>query len=240
MRASLEPPSSLVMTIRLFIDRQAHHAVERSNSTGAFAILDLTVVLLIIAVGVLAYLIYLPRLPPPAPIVIGCQNRLKQVALSLNVWEGDHENKLPWEVSTNTGGARELLSSGLASVCFRVMSNELSTPKTLLCPSDNKRCLATDFLDLADSNISYFISVSTSLGNSKSILSGDRNLEVSSKPVEVGIFVLATNLSVGWTRDLHGRSGNILFADERVTMTSSNLSQLVQKQVPPENRILVP
>jgi len=92
---------------------------------------------------------------------VDCGNNLKQIALALRVWAGDHENKFPWNVSTNTGGTKELVGldqNGFdtnAWVHFQAMSNELETPKALVCPNDTSKQPAADFAHVGASNLTY-------------------------------------------------------------------------------------
>ena len=81
------------------------------------------------------------------------------------------------QVSVTNGGTMELVASGLVFPHFRVVSNQLSTPRILVCPIDKNRTSATNFEnDLKDRNLSYFINVDSIAGNGSSLLCGDRNL----------------------------------------------------------------
>lgn len=91
---------------------------------------------------------------------IACINNMKQINLAARIWSTDHEDKFPFQVSTSKGGTLELCERGgggydrNAYRHFQVLSNELSTPKLLLCPSDSKT-VATGFADLQSWNVSY-------------------------------------------------------------------------------------
>src|ERR1019366_831281 len=92
---------------------------------------------------------------------ISCANNMKQIGLAFRVWAIDHDDKFPFNVSTNKGGTLELCMLGSdgfdrnAALHFQVMSNELSTPKILVCPADGKRQPALDFLGLQPAYVSY-------------------------------------------------------------------------------------
>lgn len=96
---------------------------------------------------------------------ISCVNNLQQIGIAFHVWGPDYNYRFPWQVSTNEGGTKELCQpdkDGFDLNSFRhfqVMSNELSTPLVLICPSDRQKKPAANFGSLAASNVSYRIHV---------------------------------------------------------------------------------
>ena len=92
---------------------------------------------------------------------ISCANNLKQIGLAARTWALDNNDNFPFNVSTNSGGTMELCLPGSdeydrnAFYHFRVMSNELSTPKVLVCPADTKKQPALDFASLQAANVTY-------------------------------------------------------------------------------------
>lgn len=66
---------------------------------------------------------------------IRCVNNLKQIGLAMRVWSLDNQDAYPPN--------------------WQVMSNELSTPKILVCPSDTARTEARDFTSFNQGNCSY-------------------------------------------------------------------------------------
>jgi hypothetical protein len=84
---------------------------------------------------------------------IQCVNNLKQFGLAVRVWAIDNENRLPPNV-----------------VC---MSNELSTPKILVCPADRSRKVATDWTGFTPANLSYdyFVTSDFNLAHPARVLS---------------------------------------------------------------------
>ena len=86
---------------------------------------------------------------------INCVNNLKEIGLAFRIWEGDNHDQYPMSVSTASGGAQEFVVSanhtaggiqgGVARV-FGCMSNELSTPKILICTSDSATGPSTNCL----------------------------------------------------------------------------------------------
>jgi hypothetical protein len=92
---------------------------------------------------------------------IQCANNLKQIGISFKVWALDNSDQFPFNVSTNKGGTLEFCApgdGGFDQNAFRhlmVMSNELSTPRILVCPADSSRQPAADFLSLRAVNVTY-------------------------------------------------------------------------------------
>ncbi|HLP77372.1 MAG TPA: hypothetical protein VK327_10700, partial [Candidatus Paceibacterota bacterium] len=94
---------------------------------------------------------------------INCMNNMKQINLAFRIWESDNEDQFPFNVSNAKGGTLELCDRGsdgydMASWRhFQVMSNELNTPKILVCPSDKSKTVATGFANLEPGNVSYLV-----------------------------------------------------------------------------------
>ncbi len=82
------------------------------------------------------------------------------------------------QVSVTNGGTMEMVDSGKTFMHFAAISNELSTPKVLVCPADRTRKRAADFCaDLDNAKISYFVGVdANSTLLSQMFLSGDFNI----------------------------------------------------------------
>jgi len=51
----------------------------------------------------------------------------------------------------------ELVEIGIVYLHFQVMSDELNTPKLLICPQHARRNFATNFAGLKNGHISYFV-----------------------------------------------------------------------------------
>ncbi len=83
---------------------------------------------------------------------IACVNNLKQVGLAFRIWAGDNNDRFPACVPINEGGAT---GSDSADRIFLVMSNELSTPKLLVCPADTNRTAAPNWASFTSANCSY-------------------------------------------------------------------------------------
>jgi prepilin-type N-terminal cleavage/methylation domain-containing protein len=177
----------------------------------AFTLIELLVVIAIIAILAAMLLPALAAAKRKAQR-INCVNNLKEVGLAFRVWEGDNGDQYPMAVPVASGGAREFVPSASTTggtgnaaaggfvAAFLVMSNELSTPKILLCTSDaSHTASATNFspqiastanaaftangttLTLANGNlamsfVSYFLCGDTAEAYPQMILTGDRNI----------------------------------------------------------------
>jgi hypothetical protein len=106
---------------------------------------------------------------------------------------------------------------------FQVMSNELSTPKILVCPADT-RTAANNFTRLNNQNISYFVGLDAKDSNPQMLLDGDRNITADNEPVN-GILKLVPGQRVSWTQDIHVNQGNIGLSDGSVQQCSDSALQ---------------
>jgi len=174
---------------------------------------------------------------------INCVNNLKQTGLACRIWEGDNGDKYPMGISVTNGGAMELAATGNVVASFLVMSNELGTPRILVCPEDTNRIAAFSFAGLsANSNISYFVGVEvTSDMNPRMFLSGDGNFAIGGTPVNSGLLPLWTNAPVAWTAARHVDRGNISRADGSVLQTDDKfLVEMLCETGLATNRLAIP
>jgi hypothetical protein len=169
---------------------------------------------------------------------ISCVNNLKEISLAARIWEGNHGDAYPMEVSMTNGGAMELAAAGNAARIFQVMSNELSIPKVLLCPAATDHSLAKDFqAGFSRKYISYFVNLDAVEANPQMMLFGDDNFVIGGVPVNPGFLKVPANASIGWSATRHRFSGNVAITDGSVQqLTIPGLQQALQNT----NRILIP
>jgi competence protein ComGC len=175
-----------------------------------------------------------------------CVSNLRQIGIAYTVWADDNGGKYPRQVSLTNGGAMELIATGNVVACFQVMSNQLPTPKILLCPADTKHMAATDFASgLAGSNISYFVGLDAAPYQPQAILSGDDDLELGGIPVKSGLLELSTDAPASWSAARHEvrgiEMGNIGLADGSVLQTTiSGFTNRLQQTGLAVNRLAIP
>ncbi len=102
---------------------------------------------------------------------IVCINNMKQIGLAFRVWAVDNKERFPFNVPTSEGGMMELKEEGADGFdrnparIFQVLSNELATPKILLCPADPSKQPALDFRSLQADNVTYQVRSGTNLND---------------------------------------------------------------------------
>ena len=205
-------------------------------------LVELCVVLAIITIFVLMCMFGLSTNNAKARALrIQCVNNLKQTGLAFDVWAKDHGEKFPMEISQTNGGTMEFTSGPNEWRNFQIMSNELSTPKVLLCPADDSRPVAaTNFTFFNNSNISFFINLDYSRPNPSAIWSGDRNL-INGTPLHDGILEMTTNPPATWTTEMHKKVGNLLLFDGSVArVNETGLRNAVANSGVPTNRLQMP
>jgi type II secretory pathway pseudopilin PulG len=171
----------------------------------------LTLVELLVVICVIAILVamLLPATTGPRKATMAvCLSHQKQIAIVLIMFNDDHGGKYPWQVSATNGGSMESVSNNQAFPHFRALSEYFGKQTTIfVCPTDDARHAATNYSQIFDENISYFLNLDATT-NGSFIFSGDRHLEADGKPVNPGLFVYSTNAVLNWTRELHGKVQN--------------------------------
>lgn len=201
-------------------------------------------VMIVIATIVLIGFILLPMLASPTGSKqkskrISCVNNLKQVGLSFRIYANDNNDLYPMAVSEADGGAKEAVKRREMFRIFQVMSNELSIPKTAICPADD-RMASTNFINFNNSNVSYFVGLDAVETKPDMLLSGDRNITIDDKLL-TGNVNLGTNVTVAWTKSIHENAGNIGLADGSVRqVTRQELYPQWRNSSDEENRIMFP
>ena len=183
--------------MKLIVAHQNHRALTRVE------------VVVVVAAITLLVALFLPALAKARARTsrIHCVNNLKQVALSFRIWAGDNEDSYPMQVSVTNGGTMEFVLSGAVFPHFQVMSNELNTPKVLVCPGDRSRTAATNFVvGFDDSHISYFVGVDCHESRTNMFLAGDRQMTRAGGALPSGLHALDRGQQLGWAREIHRKT----------------------------------
>jgi hypothetical protein len=207
------------------------------------AALTLTEVLVVIVVAAILFGVMLPWLAhryPGRPHRLNCTRNLKEVGLAFQVWALDHGDKFPMAVSTHRGGSLEFVPAGETFRHLVALSNELSSPKVLVCPADLMRRPAARLGKVRSHNLSYFVGLDADQASPQMILAGDRNVTGGTTTTEV-ITYFRTNSLAGWTSGLHSNCGNIGLADGSVqTVNGASLRQQLHQQGKEFIRLAIP
>ena len=167
---------------------------------------------------------------------------LKAIRIGFLVWADDHNAKFPMELSVAEGGTKELADTGDVVSTFQIMSNELATPKVLICPQDTDHVFAKNFsTGFSAKNISFFLGLDASTNFTLAFFVGDDNFAIGGVPVKSGLLKVSTNAPISWTAARHRFNGNIAFADGGVQQMDNQ--HLVQKLIETglaTNRIAIP
>jgi len=184
----------------------------------------------------------------------GCINQLKQVGIAYKVWASDMDNRYPMQVPVANGGSMGLLPGTNTFFNYLVMSNELTTPKILLCgaESDRWRKMASRFENplpagaanetpfASNTNLSYFVGMDAKPDEGSMFLAGDHNVTNGFR-IRNGLLVLVTNKPSGWTAEVHKSQGNILFVDGHVeTLPRVGLHEVIGLTGITTNRLAMP
>lgn len=217
--------------------------METKNSRSrAFTLVELLVVIVTLTVLLLLLLpVHAGTKADTARIY--CVNNLKQVGLAFRTWAGAHQDRYPTRVPNTQGGtATGLDTATLIYSHFMVLSNELSLPKVVVCPADERKA-ATNFLptgvssDFRDNTrVSYFLGRDADEAQPRMFLSGDRNIGngVGGVVPNYGYSPLATittgakyslgtnqPTTFGWSDKMHQKQGNVCLTDGSVQLLPS-------------------
>ena len=210
----------------------------RTQSHSGLTLLEVCVVIAVVALLAAVLFAMLANTNRRSPR-IHCTSNLKQVGLAMRIWANANAGEFP-QVSTNASGSFAWVNSPEVFRHFVAMSNELVTPKILVCPADAKRKRVTDFAKFSNANLSYFVALDADETKPNRLLSGDRN--ITGGTLSNGFLrTLTPQTEAGWTTGLHNNAGNIGLSDGSVQqVTPAGLRKQLQAQDLPVIRLAVP
>ncbi len=201
-------------------------------SRRAFTLIELLVVIAIITILAALLLPALARAKEQARRA-KCISNLKQIAFAVRAFGTDHDSRYPWHTPTSDGGTYGS-SAGTAWRNFRSLSNELVSPRLLVCPSDTStRKMAGDWAEFTaapfrSNAMSFFLCIDGFEQIPQTIIAGDKNISggvwgqcasVTAGNV-AAVRIKGGNTNITWTNAVHGRSGDLALADGSVHRTN--------------------
>jgi prepilin-type N-terminal cleavage/methylation domain-containing protein len=187
----------------------------------AFTLIELLVVIAIIALLAALLLPALARAKAKAKEAQDI-NQIRQTCVALRLWANDNNAQFPWMVDKDAGGSKDPIEW---IDHFRACSNELTTPKILVCPMQKGKTPAEKWsLSAGYDNVSYYVGLTADETKPQTLLTGDSDIIGPGGSAAVtlswNVFV-GTSIEAYWDGKVHGDKGHIGLSDGSVNLMNS-------------------
>lgn len=209
-----------------------------SRDRRGFTLIELLVVIAIIAI--LAALL-LPALSGAKKKgkAAQCINNLREIGVAFRLWANDNNEQFPWMVPTADGGSGWFITPDDWTDNYRAASNELVTPKILVCLTDKNKTVplglatpgsgskkasaaaasvqtAWSKLD-GNKHISYFLGLDAHESKPQTILAGDSGVSSGfGGPDYTFSGNNGSSIDISFDTTMHEGSGHIVLSDASV------------------------
>jgi hypothetical protein len=166
-----------------------------------------------------------------------CVNNLRLVGQAFQQWGTEHGGRMPLRTPVREGGTFLHPLRNNAYFQWSWISNELRTPKILVCPSDTEKNPASNWGSITNGgftdshfrnrSVSYLMGLDVFPEAPDDLVAGDRNLRYNAIADCSSGLTSVPQLNPGpndklWIGDgLHVHAGNYLFTDGRVEELSN-------------------
>jgi hypothetical protein len=151
---------------------------------------------------------------------VSCVGQLKNIGLSYRI--SNTGIYFPFQQRNERGTLEPTTNDVVWN--FTVISNELGSPKILVCPADRERARLPEPTDwnLAASNISYFVNLLAHKTDPEAPMTGDSSLLLDGAPISTGQVSVSMHRRLEFDNTRHVWQGTIGLADGSVMQTSND------------------
>jgi hypothetical protein len=149
-----------------------------------------------------------------------CLSNLKQIAGGCRLWAHANSGTFPWTAASPDSAP---LGSADWANLYRACSNELGSPRILVCPSDRQKRIAAGWAHLnGDRNISFFAGLDADAARPQTIVAGDRNIHGGGRGLDLAWSrEMGQSIDAAWANTIHVNQGEIALADGSAQRTKT-------------------